>query len=141
MNKKKGVFIGSIVLAVSAIIGLVIVLITINGDNGKGVGSLTESSLTDTELITETEDDTEVDTEADSEESTEEDTTEEETIEEIEVVLPEGTPEEIVGMDVIPLGYGTYMEAYLYLLDIYEQYYFNFFNSFFLCSIFFCTFF
>ena len=123
MKNKKGLLIGSIVLAVVAVIGLVIVLIAINRDGSKSGGGLTESSLTDTELITETEDETEADAEADSEESIEEDTTEEETTEEIEVVLPEGTPEEIVGMDVIPLGYDTYMEAYLYLLDMYEQVY------------------
>lgn len=123
MNKKKGFVIGGAALGVVIIIALVIILVIAIGDDGKENGSLPESSLLSTELTTEIEDTTEVD----SEESTEENTTEEETTDEEAtdkiIELPDGTPEEIVAMDVIELGYDTYMDAYLYLLDIYEKVY------------------
>ena len=131
MNKKKGLIIGGISLCVVAIITLVIILVIAIGGDGDETGSLAESSLLGTELTTDAEDTSQLDAQESTQETTEENTTEEETSEEesteetTEEIMQDidGTPEEIIAMDVINLGYDTYMDAYLYLLDIYEKVY------------------
>lgn len=137
MNKKKGLIICGVILAVVAIIVLVIVLINANGNEGvkKTTGSFFNTTEA-MELTTRAEDNTENNAENNIEkttveESTEETTeknTEEETTEKKQSVNDYPTEEnlayrEVLKNQIFETGYDSFEEAYLHMLQVYSRAY------------------
>ena len=128
MNKKKGLIIGGVAaLAVVIIITFVIVLT----NNGKGKDKNSKETTKDTTSI-ETTTEIESNTEKDTEQTTEEETTQEKTTEEETTKKPEEKDEpseeqlayrEVLKNQIFEVGYDSYKEAYLHMLQVYRMAY------------------
>lgn len=128
MNKKKGLIIGGVAaLAVVIIITFVIVLT----NNGKGKDKNSKETTKDTTSI-ETTTEIESNTEKDTEQTTEEETMQEKTTEEETTKKPEEKDKpseeqlayrEVLKNQIFEVGYDSYKEAYLHMLQVYERAY------------------
>lgn len=125
MNKKKGLIVGGIA-AISVIIIISLILVLMNSGKDKDKNSKeTTRDITSVEITTEIEDDTEQTTE---EKTTEEKTTEEETTAKKPVEKDEPSEEQLAYREVLKnqifeVGYDSYKEAYLHMLQVYERAY------------------
>ena len=125
MNKKKGLIVGGIA-AISVIIIISLILVLMNSGKDKDKNSKeTTRDITSVEITTEIEDDTEQTTE---EKTTEEKTTEEETTESKPSVNAYPTEKnleyrEMLKKQVFEVGYDSYKEAYLHMINLYDSAY------------------
>ena len=120
MNKKKGLIVGGIA-AISVIIIISLILVLMNSGKDKDKNSKeTTRDITSVEITTEIEDDTE--------QTTEEKTTEEETTESKPSVNAYPTEKnleyrEMLKKQVFEVGYDSYKEAYLHMINLYDSAY------------------